>query len=516
MASTIQELITQIRNGEILLPEFQRGYVWKSDQVRALVRALYKQRPTGHLLVWKTYRPSQIRGVTSASDRYSLLLLDGQQRLTSLYVLFEGGAPPFYEGEHLFYNLYFNLQTEEFRFWQKSLMDGNPAWLGVHELLRHGLGVFLRRLPQLPPEQHELATEHLDRIGQLDAIRSYPYTVDLLSQEDLTLDEVIEIFNQVNSAGTPLTKADLGLAHICSVWPEARPELRAFSDEMGQYGFPVGLDFLLRCIAAVASGSLLLEGNFYKVPAEELQLAWKKVRQSVEYIINVLRHEAYVDRLSDLPGPNVLIPLAVYLARNSSAFASEIEKRKFLRWMFLAGIWGRYSGSTETNLQRDISLLNDLDPTGRLVEAIIRERGRIHLEARDLEGKGAGTPVYKFSYILARARRSKDWFSGLTLYREAVGRSNGLEQHHIFPKAVLYAGSYNPYEHRRLVNEVANRAFLTQKANRRISSSRPEDYLPEVETNHPGALRAQSAPMNRELWRVDAYEEFLRARRQLL
>ena len=347
--------------------------------------------------MWKTYRPSQIRGVTSASDRYSLLLLDGQQRLTSLYVLFEGGAPPFYEGEHLFYNLYFNLQTEEFRFWQKSLMDGNPAWLGVHELLRHGLGVFLRRLPQLPPEQHELATEHLDRIGQLDAIRSYPYTVDLLSQEDLTLDEVIEIFNQVNSAGTPLTKADLGLAHICSVWPEARPELRAFSDEMGQYGFPVGLDFLLRCIAAVASGSLLLEGNFYKVPAEELQLAWKKVRQSVEYIINVLRHEAYVDRLSDLPGPNVLIPLAVYLARNSSAFASEIEKRKFLRWMFLAGIWGRYSGSTETNLQRDISLLNDLDPTGRLVEAIIRERGRIHLEARDLEGRGAGTPVYKFS-----------------------------------------------------------------------------------------------------------------------
>src|SRR6266487_3160542 len=99
MASTIQELISQIRNGEILLPEFQRGYVWKSDQVRSLARALYKQRPTGHLLVWKTYRPSQIRGAISASDRYSLLLLDGQQRLTSLYVLFESGPPPLHEGQ---------------------------------------------------------------------------------------------------------------------------------------------------------------------------------------------------------------------------------------------------------------------------------------------------------------------------------------------------------------------------------------------------------------------------------
>jgi hypothetical protein len=512
MASTVQELIGQVRSGEILLPEFQRGYVWNSDQVRGLIRAMYKQHPTGHLLVWKTYRPSQVRGGVGTNDRYSLLLLDGQQRLTSLYVLFEGCPPPFYEGEKLFFNLYFNLQTEEFRFWQKSLMEGNPAWLGVHELLREGLGTFLKRLPHMPPEQRELATEHLDRVGQLDALRNYPYTVDVLAQEDLDLDQVIEIFNRVNSAGTPLTKADLALAHICSVWPEARSELRSFSSEMGQHGFPIGLDFLIRCVAAVASGSLLLEGTFYRVPAEELQLAWKKVRDSFEHLVNVLRLEAYVDRLDDLPTPNVLIPITVYLARSGSAFTTEVEKRKFLRWMFLAGIWGRYSGSTETHLQRDVSLLTEADPTARLVEAIISERGRIHLEGRDLEGKGAGTPVYKFSYVLARARGAKDWFSGLTLYREAVGRSNGLEQHHIFPKNVLYEGSYDSNDHRRLVNEVANRAFLTQKANRRISSSRPEHYLPDVEANHPGALRAQSVPMNLELWRVEAYEEFLEAR----
>ena len=63
---SIAELLTQIRRGEILLPEFQRGYVWHSDQVRGLVQSLYRKHPTGHLLVWKTYKPSPVRGAPRA------------------------------------------------------------------------------------------------------------------------------------------------------------------------------------------------------------------------------------------------------------------------------------------------------------------------------------------------------------------------------------------------------------------------------------------------------------------
>jgi hypothetical protein len=514
--ATIQELIGDVRSGEILLPEFQRGYVWRSDQVRGLVQSLYRKHPTGHFLTWKTARPTKVRGNKLNEEGHSLLLLDGQQRLTSLFVLFEGKAPPFYEGESLFFNLYFNMQTSEFRFWQKSMMQGSPDWISVHAFLKEGLGAYLERLPQFSEEERSLVQANLARLAQLDAIRTYLYQVDQLSGDDLTTEEVVDVFNRVNSAGTPLTKADLATAHICTIWPEAREALRGFSKEMEQHSFGVDLDFLVRSIAGVASGSVLLEGSFFKVPMEDLQVAWKKVRTSFEHLVNVLRHDAFIDSIGDLPTKNVLIPTTIYLARHGCAFTDETVKRKFIRWMFLAGLWGRYSGSAETTMQKDVSLLEAEDPTGDLVGRIIDQRGRVRLEAQDLANRSALSPYYKFSYIVARGNGAMDWFTGLTLYKQAVGASNGLESHHIFPKGVLTKAGYSLANDRVLVNQVANRAFLTQKANRTISASSPAVYLPKVQAEHKGALQAQSIPMNQELWQVERFEEFLHERCRLL
>jgi hypothetical protein len=385
--ATIQELIAQIRADEIVLPEFQRGYIWTRDQVRKLALALYKNYPTGHLLIWKTLKPGGVRGGASKTGGYAQLLLDGQQRLTSMYVLFEGKPPPFYDGENLFFELYFNVQTEEFRFWQKSLMEGNPSWVSVHGFLKEGLNALLNRLDKMSELEKKLVQNNLSRFNRLDSIRNYPYQVDFLTDEDLTVQDVVEIFNQVNSAGTPLTKADLALAHMCTVWPEARTVLRIFSSEMGTYGFGVDLDFLVRCIAAVASGSVLLEGSFYRVGEEDLTAAWKKVAASFEYLVNLLRHEAYVDSLHDLPTRSVLLPITVYLARTGSSFGNSVQQSRFIRWMFLAGIWGRYSSSTESTLQKDVSVLDSPDPIQLLEEAILRERGRLALESGDILGR---------------------------------------------------------------------------------------------------------------------------------
>jgi hypothetical protein len=513
---TVETLINDIKRKQILLPEFQRGYVWSSTQVRKLVRAMYRGHPTGHLLVWKTYKPTPTRGGTSNSDGYSLLLLDGQQRLTSLYTLFEGEPPPFYEDENLFFNLFFNIQTEEFRFWQKNLMKDDPSWINVHEFLHNGAFAFLQKLPQMDQTARDIYERHYGRLGKLDAIRNYPYQIDRLEDEELEIDEIDEIFNDVNSAGTTLDKGDLALAHICSIWPEARQEFKSFSKRMKKVGFGIELDFLVRCVAAVSSGSVLLAGSFFRVPAKDHQAAWQKVRTSFEYLVNVLKHDAYVDQIKDLTTPRVLIPLVVYLSRNSSAFAGEQQKRSFLRWMFLAGLWGRYSGSADTKLQRDIATLNDPEPVEGLVGAILTERGRLRLEAKDLERSGGGSPVYKLSYVVARANEARDWFTGLVLYRRAVGASNGLESHHIFPTGVLYKNGYSSEKDRNVVNQVANRAFLTQKANRTISATPPHEYLPAVDAKFPGALQAQAVPSNPELWRVENYEAFAAARRERL
>ncbi len=515
---SIQDLLSQIRRAEILLPEFQRGYVWNRDQVRGLVQSLYRKHPTGHLLIWKTYKPSPVRGAEARENGHSLLLLDGQQRLTSLHVLFEGEAPPFYEGESLFFDLYFNIQTEEFRFWQKSLMEKSPAWISVHEFLRQGLSVMLEGLDKVDKEQRELVQRNLGRLSRLDQIRDYTYTVDQVSGEEFTVEEVVDIFNRVNKAGTSLTKADLALAHVCSIWPEAREEMRNFQAAMSSHGFGVDFNFMVRCLAGVATGSVMLEGAFLHVTAEELQAGWKQMQAAFEHLVNVLRHDAFVEDLGDLPTLSVLVPMTIYLARQGGAFPTDVIKRRFIRWMYLAGIWARYSGSTETKLQQDVALVagRDLDPTPELEAAILRERGRVTLEASDLEVGGANTALAKFSYVLARAREARDWFTGIRLYDKAIGKKNGLESHHIFPRAVLKKSGFDGSADRKIINELGNRAFLTQKANRSISSARPDQYLSDVEDNQPGALRAQCVPMDRTLWAPENYLDFIAERRRQL
>lgn len=512
---SIDDLLNQISRGEILLPEFQRGYVWKRNQVRGLMQSLYRKHPTGHLLIWRTYKPSLVRGGEVARDGHSLLLLDGQQRLTTLYVLFKGEAPKFYEGETLFFDLYFNVQTEEFRFWQKSRMKNNPAWIGVHEFLREGLTTLLERLDVLDEDRRTLIQQNLARLSRLDKVRDYTYTVDQVAGKDFTVEEVVDIFNRVNSEGTTLTRADLALAHICSIWPEARAELRAFRAKMMKLGFDADLNFLVRCLAGVATGSIILEGSFMRTPAETLKSAWEEMQPAFEHLVGILRHEAFIGGLDDLPTNNVLVPATIYLARQGGSFPTDAIKHRFIRWIYLAGLWARYSGASATKLQQDVALVsgNDLDPTHELEAAILRERGRVSLEESDLDRARINSAVALLSRIVARARKARDWFTGIRIYDQALGQSKGEKYHHIFPKKVLKAVGFD--ESLR-INAVANRAILGQLAPKEHRQSTPSEYLPEVEKNQPGALKAQSVPMDRELWKPERFLDFMAARRRLL
>ena len=512
---SIQDLLNQISRDEILLPEFQRGYVWNRDQVRGLMQSLYRKHPTGHLLIWRTYKPSLVRGGEAARDGHSLLLLDGQQRLTTLYVLFKGRAPRFYEGESLFFDLHFNMQTEEFRFWQKSRMENNPAWIGVHEFLQEGLAALLERVEQLDEERRAIVGQNLSRLSRLDQVRDYTYTVDQVSGDHFSVEEVVDIFNRVNSKGTPLTRADLALAHVCSLWPEARAELRTFSGKMAERGFAVDLNFLVRCLAAAATGSVLLEGSFLKTPATTLQGAWEQMQPAFEHLVSVLRQEAFISGLDDLPTNFVLIPVTIYLARQGGQFPTDAVRRRFIRWILLAGLWARYSGSTDTKLQQDVALVagRDLDPTHELEEVILRERGRVKLQEGDLDRARIDSAVARLSRIVARHRDARDWFTGVRIYDPVTGKSIEGERHHIFPRRVLEkAGFDDPTR----INAVANRALLGQPAPREYRGTSPAEYLPEVDEHQPSALRAQSVPMDRALWQPERFLDFLAARRRLL
>ena len=253
------------------------------------------------------------------------------------------------------------------------------------------------------------------------------------------MERVVEIFNLVNSAGHATSASRIWrLAHICASWPEARETFKKAQTALADHGFGLDLDFFTRATSTVATHSALYE-PLYKTSPDDVQEAWKEVERVLDYIWSTscapMPTSTPVATLkSDFP----LIPLVAYLAENDAKFTSEKEKYDFLHWFYAAAMWGRYSGSAETKLNADVGVLTSRTPPNRLRDKLLQERGRIKVEPRDLERRGANNAFYPMTYIVMRARGAKDWFNGQPLYSKNAGAVYGLERHHIFPQAVLY------------------------------------------------------------------------------
>jgi hypothetical protein len=436
----IEALINEIKKQQLILPEFQRGYVWKRPAVRSFLTSLYRGYPTGSFLIWKTPEPGKIRGPQDLDpeSKYFELILDGQQRLTSIFAIMTGEPPPFYEGEKLFFDLHFNVLDETFSYWKKIAMQGKPEWIPVTDFFKQGFAEFLQARITEGEDTKELYIENLERLKKLDAIRTYPYYVTTLTEGNM--ERVVEIFNLVNSAGTRLSKSDLALAHICASWPEARETFITAQEALAKHRFSLDLDFFTRATSTVATHSALYE-PLYKTPIDDVKESWKKVKRVLDHLVNLLRADAFIDSSATLKSDFPLIPLVAYLAENEAKFANDKEKYDFLHWFYAAAMWGRYSGSAETKLNADVAVLTEPDAANRLRDKLLQERGRIKVEPRDLERRGANSAFYPMTYIVMRARGAKDWFNGQPLYSKNAGAIYGLERHHIFPQArVVQAG----------------------------------------------------------------------------
>ena len=517
MADTrkVHELLRSIDLREYILPEFQRGYVWKQQQVKEYLNSLYRDYPTGSFLIWKTPQSQKIRGPEPNSEnKYYKLILDGQQRLTSLYAIFKGCPPPFYEGEKLFFNIYFNLDTEEFVYYMEKIMKGNIEWIPVTEFLKfEDAGNFIAEAPENAKNYY---VENLTKLIKLNKIRNYSYYITEISELDIN--EIVNVFNLVNSSGTPLSRADLELAHICSYWPEALNIFKEAQKKFSEYYFDFGLDFLTVCISAVSVDSVLFERSFYIAPIETIVKSWEKVKTTLEYIINVLKNDAFIDSSSYLKTPFVLIPIIYYLSKNNGSFSSEEEKKKFIYWMLNALMWGRYSGRTYQTLQQDIVNIKNSNRIEALLEVLKRLRGgKLEVEADDLAMVGTASRFFPMCYIVARSRGAIDWFNGLKIHGKSLGTKYKIQIHHIFPQSSLYKSGYISTDRQDVnrVNEIANLSFITQEANLKISNSDPYLYLKKIEEQYPKALKKQFMP-SEEYWRIDRYEEFLSKRRELI
>ncbi len=508
----IQTVLDHIDSGHIALPEFQRGYVWNRDQVRSLMHSLYKKHPVGSLLVWVTGSDTApARGDGVLAPGVVKLLLDGQQRITSLYGIIRKKPPKFFQGDaRSFTGLYFNLNEEVFEFYAPMKMKDQPLWIDISEIMQIGAGEAIKKIVAIPELQTNL-TEYINKLNDIDSIKAIELHVEEVTGEDKTVDVVVDIFNRVNSGGTKLSKSDLVLAKICASWPEARDEMLLRLKKWIEAGFQFKLEWFLRCINTILAGESLFSA-LKDVDTLTIKDGLGKAEILIDKLLDLISSRLGLDHDRVL-GSRYSFPLLVrYLHQVGDGLSDYKEQDKLLYWYIHTFLWGRYAGSTESILSQDLALIEDVDGgLERLINQLRQNRGDLRMSPDDFKGWSRSARFYPLLYMLTRVCHAKDWGSGIELRDHLLGKTSGLQVHHIFPKSLLYKNGYSKSE----VNAIANFTFLTQDTNLKVSNRDPKEYLEEYSKKHPGTVKSHWIPMDPELWKTENYSEFLLVRREL-
>lgn len=551
--ASVEELVGMIERGELRLPEMQRRYVWRSTRVRDLLDSLYRGYPSGAILLWETDEvvPLQDFAIQQNGNPYQTtrLLLDGQQRLTSLSAVIRG-EPVSVRGRRRPVDLLFNLEhpdqlamvTEvdedggdedddeslndddvdssddelQKRFDRMTFvvatrkLEQLPHWVKVTEVFKTDSDrPFLKRAG-ITDLDDPRAEKYSQRLARLRAIRKYVYRMDVL-ERTLSYDEVTEIFVRVNSLGAKLRSSDLALAQITAKWRGALKTFQDFQSQCQKAGFDLDLGLHLKNLIAFATGqSRFLTVNNLKI--ESLKQAWKESVPGMEFALNFLRNNAGIDSPALLSSPFILVTLAYY-GHIRIYHIGEAESHQLRYWTLVANAKGRYSrGSTETFLDQDLGTLRQGGGAAELIERLRLQVGRLDIAAEELEGRNQRSALFKTMFLAFRAAGAKDWNSNLAIALDHAGSQHRLQFHHLFPKAVLKS-SYTARE----ADDIANLCFIGGKTNRHISDKEPKQYFPiMLEKAGITAFEKQCIPTSPELLGVEGYKDFLRSRRELI
>ena len=522
----IRDLMNGIEKHDLVLPEFQREYVWEKEQAKQLIVSLYKGYPTGSLLFWKTDKPPEIKNNAVNREKIgtTMVILDGQQRLTTLFLLIKDKIPPYYKEPDIINdprNLYFDVATGTFMYYQPKLMGNTPTWVSVVSCFNsEGPNVFdiaVKIIGEENAEAFKLANAYTNTLNRLKKILEKEYPIQDVPIE-AKIDEAIDVFDKVNSMGTKLTEAELALAHICGKWPQARQVIKDKIRELEKHQYYFDITFMVRALTGVVKKRALFL-TIHETPESELKEGWSKLSILLDYLINILGRHAYIHSTEDLNTTYVLVPPLVYLSKKNGKFTDQKDINLFVHWLYASSTWARYTSQTNQRLDQDISIIDRNDtPWKELEDNIIDQRGRILLTAADLEGRDIQHPAYRMAYVIIKRRGAIDWFDGRPLDVQ-YGPSYSIHSHHIFPSSVLYKeGGYSTdnHLHKKLVNEIANRTFLTSTSNISLQNTPPDKYFPGIVEKFPGALEKQLIPMDESIWRLERYEDFLKKRRELI
>jgi hypothetical protein len=524
----ISQILDKIDENQLFVPAFQREYVWKRENAKDLVASLIKDYPTGTMLTWETNNPPELKGGWRYDEKQGSvkLILDGQQRITTLYMLIRGNYPPYYKQQEITNdtrNLHVNVETLELQYYKKTLMANDPLWVNLTDIFQKKIRA--RDVVKTLRKKEDVADERDDLIDDnFRAIEAIPDR-DFLEQSipvKANIKEAIDIFYIVNASGVNLTEAELALAQMCGYWPSARELFKSKLQELEKHGFVFKLDFfvyaMLGVLHHVGSDMTKLHSPDNIDNAKD---AWKLLSEEVfDYIMNVMKTHAYIDHTHEISSVYALVPIIVFTYikfRQGTKHLSQEEINRVVKWFFYSQIRQRYISQLPQKLDKDIStVVKSANPFDDMLNMIKAERA-LKISEEEFVGLDIRHPMWSLMRWYFKSRNAVCFTTGLGI-RKNMGKKYSLEWDHIFPYAVLRENGYDLNNRLKysLAQEITNRVVLTQIANRGKFTKLAETYLEDVERQHPKALKLQTIPRDRSLWKLENFENFLRERRRML
>lgn len=559
-------LLHYIDIGDIGLPDIQRPFVWSNAKVRDLFDSMYRGFPVGYLLFWANQTVQGAKQIGTGNKQHhvpSLLIVDGQQRLTSLYAVFRGKMVFDEDYKERQIEIAFRPRDGKFDVADAAIRR-DPEWIpNISQIWASGkssrklVNDFIDQLKNktnLTEDEEEAIAHSLDRLFDL---QKFPFTALEIAP---TVDEeqVADIFVRINSEGVKLNQADFILTLLSVFWDDGRKALENFCRLSRQAPTPGGLpspfnyfinpdpDQLLRVAVAlgfqrgrlksvyqVLRGKNMDTGEF----STELRDQQFKLLQAAQ--AEVLNLTAWHQFLSSLVGAGfrtgdmissqnaLLYAYAFYLiGRTKLGIAEHILQKLIGRWFFFTSLTGRYTSSPESIMDGDMNRLRDVkdgETFVRTLDIIMEGELTNDFWAISLPGKldssSARNPEL-FAYIAAQNKLSAPVLFSHKKIPELLdpslkGNKKPLERHHLFPRAWLIN---NISDDLKIINQQANFALIEWPDNIDISDSKPSEYVPEIKKRFTTEAWQSMHEYHAlpEGWENLDYQEFLIQRRKLM
>lgn len=512
----LHELLKNIEEGDLVLPEIQRDFVWSKRSVLMLFDSLYRGLPIGHMLVWRTRKGPHTKAFAHGErignrGGYGYLL-DGQQRLTAVRIVREA-HDDYPLGFWLWPDDESNPHANRFSWWH-GRHDDNPWALEVARVLSPSFSAseVIESLRTSGDDWEYSHREHEDAVrasiqrllGILD------YTIGITEYESDDYRDATELFVRFNSTGRRLNRLDLALSELALRVPSivAKGMEDAATKHAPNYVFT--RPFLVQCLLAVLTSRQKLKEAatvWQDTPEREVREAWNRTAKGLSRAVELLTGTLHWDTNSWVPSLVSLIPLVYTLAHGGPP--SQEDRSAARKWLTLVGLRRYFSGAGYSEIDRLLAKVTDAPSPTALLHASQRALGKVVPSDFETHYRaGASMSLY---ISMLREHDARDWFHHTPLNGTVVGHNAELQVHHFFPQALLKQRGH----HGDWINTFANYTVINKATNLNIGKDEPSDYIPRLEIRESD-LVAQCIPLDRDLWRVERYEDFVKVRQKLL